>query len=83
MTEEQQTNGEEYSVEELSEHNNFLLNGVIDLLIKKGLITEAELNKTLEEMYDEECGCGCGCDCAEEKEGEATTKIEDEFSEEE
>lgn len=45
---------DEMSCEELSESNNLLINAVIELLIKKKLITRDEFEKTLDELQSEE-----------------------------
>ena len=43
---------EEISVEELVEGNNIVLNSLIDLLIQKGVISEEDLQKKLDECRD-------------------------------
>ena len=45
---------EEISTEELSQHNNFLLNVVIDLLIDKKIFTEEELEAKVKELDKKE-----------------------------
>ena len=42
----------ELGSEELTEHNNFLINALIDLLIEKKIISEDEFNKKVSEMQD-------------------------------
>ena len=41
---------EEISTDELSQHNNFLLNAVIDVLVDKKVFTEEELEAKVKEL---------------------------------
>jgi hypothetical protein len=41
---------EELSIGDLAKTNNFMLNGLIEALIKKGILSEAELTKSLQEL---------------------------------
>ncbi|HDD70587.1 MAG TPA: hypothetical protein ENF94_00340 [Candidatus Woesearchaeota archaeon] len=51
-TEDEQTE-EEMSTDELAESNHIMLNALIDLLVEKGVFTEGEFDKKLEE-YEED-----------------------------
>lgn len=41
------------SMDDIVHHNNFLLNGLIDVLVKKGVITEEELEQHLDSLTEE------------------------------
>ncbi len=45
--------GHQVSVEELTKHNNFLLNVLIDLLVKKEVLSETEIRSRIEEIQSE------------------------------
>jgi len=45
---------EEMSPEELAESNHIMLNALIDLLIKKGVFSEEEFDKKVEEFEEDE-----------------------------
>ncbi len=44
---------EKISTDELSQHNNFLLNAVIDVLIDKKVFTEEELETKVKSLAEE------------------------------
>ena len=44
----------EMSTEDLAESNHVMLNALIELLIKKGIFTEEEFDKKLEEFEEED-----------------------------
>ncbi|RME31085.1 hypothetical protein D6789_03825 [Candidatus Woesearchaeota archaeon] len=48
--EEETQDVEELSPEELAESNNFVLSALIDLLIKKGVIRNEELQQAMDEL---------------------------------
>jgi hypothetical protein len=52
--EEKMNENEEVTTEELAQHNNFLLNAVIDLLVDKKVFSEEELEAKVKEIGKEE-----------------------------
>ncbi len=50
MEEEQ----EEMEVEEVADNNNLMINALVELLVEKKVITEAEFDKKVEEMEEGE-----------------------------
>ena len=48
-SENQGSENEEVSMEELVEGNNYVLNSLVDLLVEKNIISEDELQKKLEQ----------------------------------
>lgn len=47
---------DEYSMEDIIEENNLLLNCLIDLLIEKNIITDKELNNKIKEVEQKVSG---------------------------
>jgi len=51
--EEKMNENEEISTEELAQHNNFLLNAVIDVLVNKKVFSEEELEAKIKELSED------------------------------
>lgn len=62
---------EEMDAEDLADSNNIILSGLIEILIKKGVLTQEELDEVVEEIMSEDDEADE--EAPDEEEGEHTT----------
>lgn len=68
MSDHDHQNPEETPLEEVVLGQSFIIQAIINVLEKKGLLTREEVFEEFQQIQEEleECDCGCDCDCGGE-----------------